>query len=251
MSDSLRLVLERLASGQLTVDQARDELVGVENLGFARVDHDRLRRTGLPEVVYGPGKTREQLENVLTSIFRRSGFAMATRIEAGDAEFLGRVLPAAGLPQPHYDGESRLFWLGDGLPQGGRGPIAVCAAGTSDRPVAAEAIRTAELLGNEVHAVHDVGVAGLQRLFAVRDVIAEAEVVIAVAGMEGALFSVLKGLVPRPVVAVPTSVGGGFSGVAALMSALTACSSGVVTVGIDNGFGAAVAATLINRTRDG
>jgi pyridinium-3,5-biscarboxylic acid mononucleotide synthase len=237
-------ILARLADGSLTLDEAKTQIAGIEDLGFARVDHDRAGRTGLPEVVYGPGKTPDHLREILGRLHRKTGFALATRIEASVAKEAGRGMD----PAPRYDPETKLFWLGEGLPANGAPPVAVCAAGTSDRPVAREAARVAELFGNRVDEIHDVGVAGLSRLLAVRERLAAASVVIAVAGMEAALFSVVKGLVPAVVVAVPTSVGGGFQGVAAVLSALSACSSGVVTVGIDNGFGAAVAATLINRT---
>lgn len=243
----IKELLAAVAQGQLSVEAAEQRLQPVEDLTFARLDHDRKRRTGLPEVVFGPGKTVAQLADILPRLHQRNGLGLATRVEAADAQQVQTACHGGGHPPLNYDPETRLLWLGDPLEASVRGPLAVVAAGTSDRSVAREAAETARLLGNPVMEFHDVGVAGLQRLLQVRSEIEAAKVVIAVAGMEAALFSVLKGLVSAPLVAVPTSVGGGFQGVAALLSALSACSSGVVAVGIDNGFGAAVAATLFNR----
>jgi hypothetical protein len=244
-------ILAQVAAGELDVGAAKDALArsGFEDLGFARVDTDRARRTGWPEVVYGPGKSPAQIALILSRIYDRHRFALATRIDRTAAVDLRSALGPQRGPHASYDATSRLFALGDPLPSRARGTVAVCAAGTSDRAVVEEAAQTAEWFGNPVDRVYDVGVAGLHRLMAERDRLERAEVIIAVAGMEGALFSVLKNLVSRPVIAVPTSVGGGLSGLVALFSALASCASGVTVVGVDNGFGAGFAASVINGRR--
>ncbi|MEM1025470.1 MAG: nickel pincer cofactor biosynthesis protein LarB [Myxococcota bacterium] len=242
-------LLARVARGELAPEEAASTLrssAEIRDLGFARLDQDRVARTGWPEVVFGPGKSAPRLALLLCELHEAHGFGMATRVEREVAEAV-----LADLPEERgatWDSESRILCLGQ-LPSQGRGQIAVAAAGTSDRAVAEEAAQTAERLGNEVDRVYDVGVAGLHRLIAVRDRLEAAEVIIAVAGMEGALFSVIKGLVSRPVIAVPTSVGGGLGGHVALFSALSACASGLTVVGVDGGFSAGFAAAVINRER--
>ena len=215
------------------------------NLGFAQVDIDRLRRQGVPEVVYGAGKTAEQITAILSSL-RDHGQtpALATRV---DAEKAARVVEALGDDFTYFP-VARIGRIGPAREPDGIGPIVVAAAGTSDLPVAEEAAVTAETLGNEVTRLFDVGVAGLHRLLACADQLAGASVVVAVAGMEGALASVIGGLVSCPVIAVPTSVGYGaaFGGVSALLAMLNSCAAGVSVVNIDNGFGAGFLAHRIN-----
>ena len=224
---------------------ARNGNSDVDNLDFARVDLARLRRQGVPEVVYGAGKTPEQIVAILASLRDHGQMpALATRI---DAEKAKAVVSALGDGFTYFP-VARLGRLGPARAPDGLGPIAVAAAGTSDLPVAEEAALTAETLGNEVTRLYDVGVAGLHRLLACSDELASASVVVAVAGMEGALASVVGGLVSCPVIAVPTSVGYGasFGGISALLSMLNSCAAGVSVVNIDNGFGAGFLAHRIN-----
>ena len=224
---------------------ARNGNSDVDNLDFARVDLARLRRQGVPEVVYGAGKTPEQIVAILASLRDHGQMpALATRI---DAEKAKAVVSALGDGFTYFP-VARLGRLGPARAPDGLGPIAVAAAGTSDLPVAEEAALTAETLGNEVTRLYDVGVAGLHRLLACSDELASASVVVAVAGMEGALASVVGGLVSCPVIAVPTSVGYGasFGGISALLSMLNSCEAGVSVVNIDNGFGAGFLAHRIN-----
>lgn len=217
----------------------------VDDLGFARVDLARHRRQGVPEVVYGAGKTAAQIVAILSSL-RGHGQtpALATRL---DAEKAAAVAAALGGDFTYFP-DARLGRLGTARAPDGIGPVAVVAAGTSDLPVAEEAALTAETLGNAVTRLYDVGVAGLHRLLACAGELSAASVVVAVAGMEGALASVVGGLVSCPVVAVPTSVGYGasFGGVSALLSMLNSCAAGVSVVNIDNGFGAGFLAHRIN-----
>jgi pyridinium-3,5-biscarboxylic acid mononucleotide synthase len=219
-------------------------------LRCAQVDHHRRLRTGRPEVVYGEGKSGEQLIEILASLLRSSQVVMATRVSADKAALVCRRMPAltyhaqAGMltgPLP----ESRA--AGDD----GRGLVLVISAGTSDIPVAEEAFITCGMLGSPVEKLYDVGVAGVHRLLARRDLLEAAAVLVVVAGMEGALPSVLGGLVDKPIIAVPTSVGygTGLGGIAALLAMLNSCAPGVAVVNIDNGFGAACVADSINRCR--
>jgi pyridinium-3,5-biscarboxylic acid mononucleotide synthase len=250
--EALRALLEAVKSGSTPVDRALDELrdLPFSDLGFANVDHHRALRTGLPEVVFGPGKTLSQLVAIVREIHSKHQPVLVTRLEAAVAERLREQI--AGI---ELDGVARTAFLQTQDPAQraavtrGRGPICVVTAGTSDMPVAREAIVTARAFGNEVSEVFDVGVAGLHRLLARRPILHAASVVIVIAGMEGALASVVGGLVDKPVIAVPTSVGYGasFQGLAALLSMLNSCASGVTVVNVDNGFGAAYAATLINQ----
>lgn len=211
----------------------------------ARVDHARARRTGIPEVIYAAGKSRSQLEAIARELYAASGFALATRVAADDGISL-----AALLPQAEYFERSRILRCGS-LPRTGH-RLGVACAGTSDLPVAEEAARTLEAFGHDVGEFYDVGVAGVHRTLAVRDELDACEVVIVVAGMEGALPSVVAGLVRPPVVAVPTSIGYGasFDGLAALLAMLNSCAPGVCVVNIDNGFGAACVAHKIVTRRD-
>ena len=214
--------------------------MSVEGSRDVRVDHARTARTSLPEVIYGAGKTREQIGRIALELYASAGFALATRVAPDDGATL-----AAELPEASYDETSRMLRCGR-LPATGR-RIAVACAGTSDLPVATEAARTLEALGHEVVERYDVGVAGLHRTLAAVDDLNACRVVIVVAGMEGALPSVVAGLIRPPVVAVPTSVGYGasFGGLAALLAMLNGCAPGVSVVNIDNGFGAAAVAHKI------
>lgn len=250
-ASALRALLAAVAEGQRTPDDAlatlTDPASGYVDLGFAKVDVDRARRRGIPEVIYAPGKTAEHIARIAATLHGEGQRVLATRIEPEIAAAVRAALP--GLPLVH-DAEARCLYLDtDPPPDHGRGTILVVAAGTSDRPVAAEAALVARLCGNRVETLHDVGVAGLHRLLAHLDTLRRANVVIVVAGMEGALPSVVAGLVDRPVVGVPTSVGYGanFGGISALLGMLNGCAAGLTVVNIDNGFGAAYAATLMNR----
>jgi NCAIR mutase (PurE)-related protein len=246
--DRLRDLLTRVSAGAVSADDALEQLklLPFEDLGFAKVDHHRSLRTGFPEVIFGSGKTAEQIIDIARSLNDGAHNVLITRLDAAKAERVRQVFPDVS-----YSAHARVATLIRAQPEiTGRGLVLVVAAGTSDLPVAEEAALTAELLGNRVERVTDVGISGIHRLFAHRDKLAEAAVLIVVAGMEGALPSVVAGLVDRPVIAVPTSVGYGasFGGLAALLAMLNSCAAGVTVVNIDNGFGAAVAASLINRS---
>ncbi len=238
-------ILERLRDGGLTVDQALLELklVPFEDLGYAKVDHHRALRQGTAEVIYGEGKTGEQIAGILTAM-RAHGeqTVLVTRLSPEKAAGLRERFPL------DYHPDARIGVLGAFPVPDGLGKIVVATGGTSDIPVAEGAALTAEALGNQVERIYDVGVAGLHRLQAKLPQIMEASVLIAIAGMEGALASVLGGLVDCPVIAVPTSVGYGasFGGLSALLSMLNSCASGVSVVNIDNGFGAGFLASRIN-----
>lgn len=217
---------------------------GYTDLGFARVDTDRRRRCGFPEVIFGMGKTPEQVVAIARVILEKENVLLVSR--ATGEQWRAVV---AEFPEARWHERARCITVERvALPKLG-GTIAVVCAGTSDMPVAEEATVTLEIFGNTVERITDVGVAGLHRLLAVRDRLESANVVIVVAGMEGALPSAVAGLVSKPVIAVPTSIGYGasFGGVAALLGMLTSCGSGVTVVNIDNGFGAAFAAAQINR----
>jgi NCAIR mutase (PurE)-related protein len=245
--DRLRGLLAEVRSGALDVDDALERLAHMPfvETDHARVDTHRALRQGLPEVVYGPGKTPEQIADVVR-VQRAAGLSvLVTRVEPDVA---ARVL--ARLPGGEHDAAGRLLWYGPAeVPEVGKGLVLVVSAGTSDLPVAAEAAGVARRYGNRVELLVDVGVAGLHRLLAASPQLRQARVLIVVAGMEGALPSVVGGMVDKPVIAVPTSVGYGasFGGVAALLGMLTSCASNVCVVNIDNGFGAAHVATLVNR----
>lgn len=217
------------------------------DLEFARIDTERLTRRGLPEVIYAPGKSSEQIIEILGALRDVGQNGFATRVSPEQA-----AIVQAALPDAIYHRKARALTL-DTVPLPPlHGSVAVLCAGTSDIPVAEEAALTAERMGARIERVYDVGVAGLHRLFRRLDVIRAARAVIVVAGMEGALPSVVGGLIDRPIVAVPTSVGYGtsFQGLAALLTMLNSCVPGVTVVNIDNGFGAGVAAGMINRTGD-
>ncbi|GAC1365109.1 MAG: nickel pincer cofactor biosynthesis protein LarB [Actinomycetota bacterium] len=241
---TLRELLERCASGELSVEDATRELrhLPYEDLGYARVDHHRELRLGVPESVYGPGKTPEQVAAIVKSLMEHTtGAVLVTRSTKVQYQAVAAVAPEAVLHEP-----AGIIVARPARPAGGP-PVAVAAAGTADLPVAEEAALTAQALGLTVERVYDVGVAGLHRLLDARPVLERCAVVIVVAGMEGALASVVGGLVATPVVAVPTSVGygAGAGGIAPLLTMLNSCAPGVVVVNIDNGYGAAVFAAML------
>jgi pyridinium-3,5-biscarboxylic acid mononucleotide synthase len=244
--DHLRALLEQVREGAVGVDAALERMrhLPFEDLGFAKVDHHRALRHGMPEVIFGQGKTPDQISAIASTLLAKSPNLLITRADAG---------AAARVSEQHEDAEyfpaSGALRVWRDRTVLGKGIIAVVCAGTSDLFVAEEARVTLETMGNHVDAICDVGVAGIHRLMHHRERLTTARVVIVCAGMEGALPSVVGGLVAAPVIAVPTSVGYGasFHGLAALLGMLNSCSSNVTVVNIDNGFGAAYAATLINR----
>jgi pyridinium-3,5-biscarboxylic acid mononucleotide synthase len=247
----LQDLLEQVARGELDTAAALDRLTEAfrarpwEDLGFARVDHHRSIRQGFPETILGLGKTPAQIAAIAAQIVARGATLLVTRASAAAYEAVRAVVPGAT-----YDRDANLITLRQHDVTPGRGTIVVAAAGTSDLGVAEEAAQTAEVMGNEVVRLYDVGVAGLHRLLGERERLASARAIIVVAGMEGALPSVIAGLVAVPVIAVPTSVGYGasFGGLAALLGMLNSCANGVAVVNIDNGFGAAAMASLINHS---
>ncbi len=245
--DLLNKLLQEVATGAQTVPEAAQQLehLACEDLGYAHVDHHRSLRKGFPEVIYGEGKTADQIVGIMQCMASQESVILATRVDPAKAR---EVL--AYFPEAQYHPEARmLVWQAAPSPACGRGTIVVVAAGTSDLPVAMEAFITAQAMGNRVERIIDVGVAGIHRLFRHREMLADASVLVVVAGMEGALPSVVAGMVSRPVIAVPTSVGYGVSlgGLTALFAMLNSCSSNVAVVNIDNGFGAGYVAAMINR----
>lgn len=246
-SKTLRELLDAVALGQTSVAQAQERLARLPfaDLGFARVDHHRTLRTGFPEVVLCAGKRVEHLVPIVRELAATGGNILCTRASAEQAQAVQAAVPAA-----RYEDLARLIIV-EQKPVAvvGQGTIVVACAGTSDIAIAEEAALTATYLGSRVVRLYDVGVAGLHRTLSAYDTLRQAAVIVAVAGMEGALPSVIAGLSGRPVIAVPTSVGYGASlgGVAALLAMLSSCASGVTVVNIDNGFGAGYSAALINR----
>jgi NCAIR mutase (PurE)-related protein len=246
--ERLKDLLRQVSAGTLSSDAALEQLRALpfDDLGFAKVDHHRALRTGFPEVIFGAGKTAEQIIEIARSLNDGAHNVLITRLDAQPAARLRAVFPSL-----LYSAHARVATIVHTPPPiVGRGQVLVIAAGTSDLPVAEEAALTAELTGNRVERLHDVGISGIHRLFAHQQQLREAAVLIVVAGMEGALPSVVAGLVAKPVIAVPTSIGYGasFGGLAALLAMLNSCAAGVVVVNIDNGFGAGIAASLINRS---
>ena len=240
-------LLQSVAAGDTPAAEAahRLEHLTVEDIGFANIDHHRSLRKGFPEVIFGEGKSAAQIAAIIQRMRPQERVVLATRVEPQKAQ---EVLAAH--PDAAYHPEARMLVLETApLPDRGRGTILVLSAGTSDIPVAQEAAVTARAMGQRVETVFDVGVAGIHRLFQHRERIESASVLVVVAGMEGALPSVVAGLVSRPVIAVPTSIGYGVSlgGITALFAMLNSCSSNVAVVNIDNGFGAGYMAAMINR----
>ncbi len=242
----LRGLLEKLQAGEVTVDEVLKELKNLpyEDLGFARIDNHRSLRRGVPEVIYCQGKTTTQVAEIARHMLENGSNVMGTRADIKTFHEVQLIASDA-----KYYETARIFVVEREKVAQNKGTIAVVTAGTSDIPVAEEAAVTAEVFGNPVKRLYDVGVAGIHRLLMNREVIQSARVIIVVAGMEGALASVVGGLVDKPVVAVPTSVGYGasFHGLSALLAMLNSCAGGVSVVNIDNGFGAAYVAHQINR----
>ena len=245
-AESIRKLFAQVRKGAITPDDAVMRLrhLPFEDLGFAKVDHHRSLRNGMPEVILGEGKTPAQTAGIFARLAKHGGNILATRVN--EKQFAAVKKKVRGV---EYRELARAIVLKKDAMKYGKGIVAVVSAGTSDIPVAEEAVVTAEMMGNEVEHFYDVGVAGIHRLLANREALTRARVVIVCAGMEGALPSVVGGLVGVPVIAVPTSVGYGasFKGMAALLGMLNSCASNVSVVNIDNGFGAGYVASLINR----
>lgn len=242
----LRELLNNVKNGSVSVDDALKDLkkLPFEDIGFAKIDHHRNIRNGFPEVIYSEGKTIEQIKEIVKKLIEKNNNIMATRADKKVYEGIKEIVGDA----VYYEA-ARIVVVKRREILKSKKTIAVVSAGTSDIPVAEEAAVTCEVMGNVVERVYDVGVAGIHRLFAKSDVIMKANVLVVVAGMEGALASVVSGLVGRPVIAVPTSVGYGasFRGLSALLTMLNSCATGIGVVNIDNGFGAGYLAALINR----
>jgi len=243
---NLRALLESVRDGASGVDEALERLRSLpfEDIGFATVDHHRSIRCGFPEVIFCAGKTTEQIVDIFGRLAERGGNVLASRADEAAYEAV-----AAKFPEAEYHAAARAITLRQGDPVEPAGHVALVAAGTSDLPVAEEARVTAEVMGQRVTTHYDIGVAGLHRLLGATAELQQANVIVVVAGMEGALASVVGGLVAVPVVAVPTSVGYGasFGGLAALLTMLNSCAAGISVVNIDNGFGGGYIAALINR----
>ena len=244
--EQLKTLLEQVQNHSVEIDEALNRLrhLPFEDIGFAKVDHHRAIRVGMPEVIFGKGKTPEQIHGIASRVLSKANNLLATRVSPDAAEILRQSFPDA----EYFPLSGALRVWRDRTPRG-KGKLAVLSAGTTDLPVAEEAIVTAEVMGNDVVSIHDVGVAGIHRLFGNLDRLLDARVIVVCAGMEGALPSAVGGLVSCPVIAVPTSVGYGasFNGLAALLGMLNSCSSNVSVVNIDNGFGGGYVASLINR----
>jgi NCAIR mutase (PurE)-related protein len=243
-------ILDGVQKGTLSVAEAKEKLATYENLGFAKVDHHRKKRQGFPEVVYGEGKTKEQILSIVQAIRSNGNDVLVTRISKEKAEHV-----LTEFPEFHYNEIAQILsWKDESKADDSfEGYIAIVCAGTSDLRVAEEAAITAEALGCNVRRFYDVGVAGIHRLLDNIEEIRQATVSVVVAGMEGALPSVVGGLVSHPIMAVPTSIGYGanFNGLSALLTMLNSCASGISVVNIDNGFGAAYNAALINNIAKG
>ncbi|HTR64382.1 MAG TPA: nickel pincer cofactor biosynthesis protein LarB [Terriglobales bacterium] len=245
-AESIRKLFTEVRAGKLSPDDAVAQLrhMPFEDLGFAKVDHHRALRTGMPEVIFGLKKTPAQMAQIFSRLAKHGGNILATRASRPQFAAVRKKVRAC-----EYRELAQAIVLQRDRTRYGKGTIAIVSAGTSDIPVAEEALVTAEMMGNEVEHFYDVGVAGIHRLLANREALARARVIVVCAGMEGALPSVVGGLVGVPVIAVPTSVGYGaaFGGLAALLGMMNSCASNVSVVNIDNGFGAGYVASLINR----
>jgi len=244
--------LEQVRSGRVEVDQAMERLrdLPFEDLGFARVDHHRQLRRGFPEVIFCPGKATDQIIRIFESLASKGNNVLATRAQPEVFEALAKT---GKFPKARYEELARAIVLEQQELPPSKSVLPIVTAGTADIPVAMEAKVTAEIMGQRTELTCDVGVSGLHRLFGCLPKLQQANIIIVVAGMEGALASVLGGLVSCPVIAVPTSIGYGtsFHGLSALLTMLNSCASGITVVNIDNGFSAAVTATMINRKIDG
>ena len=246
-NEDLNQLLKSVAAGRLSVEDAAGKLrhIAYEDIEYAHVDHHRSLRKGFPEVIFGQGKTADQVIGIMEKMKDQENVILATRIKRNKADAILACFSGAVY---HADAK-KIVWASKKPRVVGRGTITIVSAGTSDIPVAKEAYLTAKAMGNRVETIFDVGVSGIHRLFSHKDIIDNASVLIVVAGMEGALPSVVAGMVSRPVIAVPTSVGYGVSlgGLTALFAMLNSCSSNVAVVNIDNGFGAGYMASIINR----
>ncbi len=246
--NDIEILLNEVKTGDKSVEEALDVLKNFpySDLGFARLDHHREMRTGYPEIVYCAGKTVEQVVAIFTVMYQRENSVIGTRADRVMFDAVKQVIPDAV-----FHPEARIISVQKKKPSFSETRIAVITAGTSDMPVAEEAAVTAELLGNRVIRIYDAGVAGIHRLVDKLPEIRKCRVIVVIAGMEGALASVVGGLVDIPVIAVPTSVGYGanFGGISALLAMLTSCSAGVTVVNIDNGFGAGFSASMINQMK--
>jgi len=247
-AEQIKELLNKVKNSQMSIDEAVEKLrhLPFEDLGFACIDHHRHIRCGFPEVIFCPGKTTDQIVQIFKKLAQKGGNVLATRAQP---ETFQTLVDAGLFPEIKYDKTARAIVLQQQPAPPAEGFIAVVTAGTSDLPIAAEAKVTAQIMGHRVEMISDVGVAGLHRLIAHIDTLQKANIVVVVAGMEGALASVVGGLVDCPVIAVPTSIGYGasFNGLAALLTMLNSCASGVTVVNIDNGFSAGYTAALINR----
>ena len=247
-AEQLKKLLSQVKTGKVTIDEAVAKLrhLPFENLGFAHIDHHRQIRCGLPEVIYCPGKTTDQIIKIFSALAEKGNNVLATRAEQSVFDALAKTKK---FPKARYEKSARAIVLEQKKVRHSQTVLPIVTAGTSDLPVAAEAKVTAEIMGQRTEIICDVGVAGLHRLLSHLPKLQTANVIIVVAGMEGALASVVGGLVNCPVIAVPTSIGYGasFGGISALLTMLNSCAAGVTTVNIDNGFSAAVAAVLINK----
>ncbi len=248
--EALIELLRAVKTGDTSIEEAAEtlEVLPYSDIGYATVDHQRQLRHGFPEVVFGPGKTIPQITGILEELRKGGGNILVTRVDDDTGARIARTVEGV----VHHDEARALTLVQRPWEDLGIGRIAVVCAGTSDLPVAREAALTAELMGNRVDLVADVGVAGIHRILSKRSLLDNSTVIVVVAGMEGALASVVGGMVARPVIAVPTSVGYGasFFGLSALLTMLNSCASGVTVTNIDNGFGAGYAAALINRKRN-
>lgn len=244
--DNLTQILSMVSDGTLSVANAKDQLknLSFEDIDYAQIDHHRSLRKGFPEVIFGQGKTADQIIGIMEKMQATENIVLVTRINKEKANAV-----SAKIKNTQYFDDANLLWQKNKEPKiTGHGNILVISAGTSDIPVAKEAFLTATAMGNDVDTIFDVGVAGIHRLFAHKNKITSASVIIVVAGMEGALPSVVAGMVKAPVIAVPTSIGYGtsFNGMTALLGMLNSCSSNIAVVNIDNGFGAGYMASSIN-----
>jgi pyridinium-3,5-biscarboxylic acid mononucleotide synthase len=253
-AQALRLLFDQVRKKRIAPDEAVERLrhLPFEDLGFAKIDHHRALRQGMPEVIFAEGKTPQQVADIFERLAAHGGNVLATRASEEQFTFVAAALAGnqnKNAKRVEYRPLARAIVLKRDRKKHGKGIIVVVSAGTSDIPVAEEAVVTAELMGNHVQHIYDVGVAGIHRLLAHRGALAKARVIIVCAGMEGALPSVVGGLVGVPVIAVPTSIGYGaaFEGLAALLGMMNSCASNVSVVNIDNGFGAGYVASLINR----
>ena len=246
---TLNKLLSSVAAGKISVEDATKKLthISFEDIDYAHIDHNRSLRKGFPEVIFGQGKNADQIIGIMERMIRQETVVLVTRIDKENADKVVSYFPDT----IYHKDAKMIIWEKDKIPNQGRGTIAVISAGTSDIPVAKEAYLTAQVMGNDVKSVFDVGVAGIHRLFDHNELINSASVLIVVAGMEGALPSIVAGMVKSPVIAVPTSTGYGTSlgGLTALFAMLNSCSSNVAVVNIDNGFGAGYMASAINRGR--